>query len=45
MRCEQCYWSGEIETTSEADESRRCVETTELDHCPVCGKWGLVDDS
>lgn len=41
--CEQCYWTGRIETESAADENRRAVETTDLDHCPVCGKWGLIE--
>jgi hypothetical protein len=42
--CQECYWSGEIKTESEADENRRHVETTDLDHCPVCGRWGLVEN-
>lgn len=42
-RCEQCYWSGRIETESEANANRRAVETVETDHCPICGKWGLIE--
>jgi len=42
MRCEQCMWSGNIETESEADTSRHGVETGECEFCPVCGEWGLV---
>lgn len=41
-RCESCGWSGSIETESEPNTNRQSVESDELDHCPICGTWGLV---
>lgn len=38
-KCEQCWWTGTIETVDSAADD--AVEVNEIEFCPVCGEWGI----